>query len=222
LKEIGVGSIDDLFATVPAEYRLQHDLDIPRQLGESEIIDYFKHAASLNAVGYVSFLGAGAYRHYKPVIIDSLVQRGEFLTSYTPYQAGDYPGHAAGDLRVSDHDLRTHRHGDRQRLDVRRLDRRSRGGNDGGPHYPRDGVMVARSVHPEYREVMTTYAQHQGHTASEVGFNPIGEDGPHRSGRARNSVTTRPPACWCSRRTSSASSKTSPRLPRSCTRKARC
>src|SRR5271170_1349418 len=84
LNEIGVGSIDDLFATIPAEYRLQHDLKVPRQLGESEIIDYFKHAASLNAAGYVSFLGAGAYRHYKPVIIDSLVQRGEFLTSYTP------------------------------------------------------------------------------------------------------------------------------------------
>ena len=84
LSEIGVGSIDDLFATVPAEYRLQHDLNVPRQLGESEIVDYFKHAASLNAAGYASFLGAGAYRHYKPVIIDSLVQRGEFLTSTRP------------------------------------------------------------------------------------------------------------------------------------------
>jgi glycine dehydrogenase subunit 1 len=87
LSDIGVVSIDDLFATVPAEYRLTLDLNIPRQLGESELIDYFKHAASLNATGYTSFLGAGAYRHYRPVIIDSLVQRGEFLTSYTPYQA---------------------------------------------------------------------------------------------------------------------------------------
>ncbi len=53
---------------------------------ESEILDRFRAFADNNAVGYASFLGAGAYRHYRPVIIDSLVQRGEFLTSYTPYQ----------------------------------------------------------------------------------------------------------------------------------------
>ena len=60
---------------------------MPRQQAESEIINYFRAAADKNATGYASFLGAGAYRHYRPVIIDSLVQRGEFLTSYTPYQA---------------------------------------------------------------------------------------------------------------------------------------
>src|ERR1039458_6617537 len=87
LAEIGAGSIADLFAVIPAEYRLERDLDVPRQQAESEIIDFFRAAAKKNATDYVSFLGAGAYRHYRPVIIDSLVQRGEFLTSYTPYQA---------------------------------------------------------------------------------------------------------------------------------------
>ena len=87
LGEIGASSIADLFAVVPAEYRLERDLAVPAQLGESEIIDFFKAAAAKNAVGYASFLGAGCYRHYRPVVIDSLVQRGEFLTSYTPYQA---------------------------------------------------------------------------------------------------------------------------------------
>jgi len=87
LSNIGVSSIDDLFATIPAEYRLTADLDVPRQHGESEIIDHFKRAAALNAAGYTSFLGAGVYSHYKPVLIDTIVQRGEFLTSYTPYQA---------------------------------------------------------------------------------------------------------------------------------------
>ena len=86
LEEIGAGSIDDLFASIPAEYRLRADMDVPRQHGESEMIDRFRGYAENNAVGYASFLGAGVYRHYKPVIIDSLVQRGEFLTSYTPYQ----------------------------------------------------------------------------------------------------------------------------------------
>src|ERR1700722_13723709 len=86
LAEIGAASIDDLFAVIPAEYRLTRDLDVPRQQAESEIIDYFRAAAEKNGAGYASFLGAGAYRHYRPVVIDALVQRGEVLTSYTPYQ----------------------------------------------------------------------------------------------------------------------------------------
>ena len=174
LNEIGVGSIDDLFATVPAEYRLQHDLTIPRQLGESEIVDYFKHAASLNAAGYASFLGAGAYRHYKPVIIDSLVQRGEFLTSYTPYQPEITQGtlQAIFEFQTMICELTGMEVANASMYD----------GSTGAAEAVmmavritgRDGVIVARSVHPEYREVMTTYAQHQEHTAKEVGF---GEDG---------------------------------------------
>ena len=53
-------------------------------MAESEIIDYFRERSQENAAGYAVFLGAGAYHHYRPVIIDALVQRGEFLTSYTP------------------------------------------------------------------------------------------------------------------------------------------
>jgi glycine dehydrogenase subunit 1 len=87
LQEIGADSIDDLFSTIPQEYRLERDLVVPRQMAESEIVEYFRQASANCAIGYTSFLGAGAYRHYRPVIIDSLVQRGEFLTSYTPYQA---------------------------------------------------------------------------------------------------------------------------------------
>ncbi|MES2392349.1 MAG: glycine dehydrogenase, partial [Acidobacteriota bacterium] len=99
LAEIGVASIDALFESIPAEYRLTEDLKIPRQHSESEVLDRFRAFAAGIASGdaaelaaapaakmFASFLGAGAYRHYKPVIIDSLVQRGEFLTSYTPYQ----------------------------------------------------------------------------------------------------------------------------------------
>src|SRR5271155_3863922 len=174
LKEIGVGSIDDLFATVPAEYRLGHDLKIPRQLGESGIIDYFKHAAALNAAGYASFLGAGAYRHYKPVIIDSLVQRGEFLTSYTPYQ----PEITQGILQAI-FEFQT------MICELTGMDIANASMYDGSTGAAeavmmavritgRDGVIAARTVHPEDREVMQTYAQHQEHSAVEVGY---GEDG---------------------------------------------
>src|SRR5437899_9998391 len=56
-------------------------------MAESEIIDFFRQCADTNAAGYAVFLGAGAYHHYRPVVIDAMVSRGEFLTSYTPYQA---------------------------------------------------------------------------------------------------------------------------------------
>src|SRR5258708_1391073 len=87
LREIGCKSIDDLFAPIPAEYRLNRDLKVPRQMGESEIIEYFRQGAETNAAGSAVFLGAGAYHHYRPVVIDSLISRGEFFTAYTPYQA---------------------------------------------------------------------------------------------------------------------------------------
>ncbi len=87
LKAIGARSIDDLFAPIPAEYRLNRDLKVPRQMAESEIVDWFRERSRENGEAYATFLGAGAYYHYRPVIIDSLISRGEFLTAYTPYQA---------------------------------------------------------------------------------------------------------------------------------------
>src|SRR5437762_13709848 len=87
LREIGARSIDELFAPIPREYRLRRDLRVPRQMAESEIVDYFRQRAGEMAAGMHSFLGAGAYSHYRPVVIDALVSRGEFFTAYTPYQA---------------------------------------------------------------------------------------------------------------------------------------
>src|SRR5260370_7434954 len=85
LKAIGARSIDDLFAPIPAEYRLKRDLNVPRQMAESEIVDWFRERSRENGDGCSTFLGAGAYYHYRPVIIESLISPAEFLTAYTPY-----------------------------------------------------------------------------------------------------------------------------------------
>ncbi|HZU11128.1 MAG TPA: aminomethyl-transferring glycine dehydrogenase subunit GcvPA [Pseudacidobacterium sp.] len=174
LREIGASSIDDLFSVIPEEYRLQRDLKIPRQMGESEIVDHFKNAAAHNAVGYTSFLGAGVYRHYRPVIIDSLVQRGEFLTSYTPYQAEITQGtlQAIFEFQTMICELTG--------MDIANASMYD--GSTGAAEAVmmavritgRDGVVVARTVHPEYREVMETYSQHQEHSAQEVGYDADG------------------------------------------------
>ena len=170
LAEIGVKSIDDLFATIPAEYQLHRDLAIPRQHSESEIVDRFRAFAGNNATGYASFLGAGAYRHYRPVVIDSLVQRGEFLTSYTPYQ----PEIAQGTLQAM-FEFQT------MICELTGMEVANASMYDGSTGAAeammmavritgRDKAVVARTVHPEYREVLTTYAQHQEIPIAEVGY----------------------------------------------------
>ncbi len=186
LKQIGVGSIDDLFSTIPQEYRLERDLDVPRQMGESEIVDYFRNASLQSAAGYTSFLGAGAYRHYRPVIIDSLVQRGEFLTSYTPYQAEITQGtlQAIFEFQTMICELTGMEIANASMYD----------GSTGAPESvsmavritQRNGVLVAKTVHPEYREVMQTYAQHQGLTAKTLGY---GDDGRLDLAELERSVT---------------------------------
>ena len=172
LADIGAPSIDSLFEVIPAEYRLTRDLAVPRQQAESEIIDYFRAAADKNATGYASFLGAGAYRHYRPVIIDSLVQRGEFLTSYTPYQAEITQGTLQAIFEFQT-----------MIAELTGMDLANASMYDGSTGAAeavmmavrvtgRHRAVVASTVHPEYREVLATYAKHQGLPSSLVGYNP--------------------------------------------------
>ena len=88
LRKIGVGSIDDLFVDIPADKRLDGLLDLPRMKSEIEVERHLGRMAARNiAAGTVPFfVGAGAYRHHVPSSVDHLIQRSEFLTSYTPYQ----------------------------------------------------------------------------------------------------------------------------------------
>src|SRR5580658_252252 len=170
LAKIGAASIADLFAVIPAEYRLDRDLDVPRQQAESEIVSYFRAAGQKNATDYASFLGAGAYRHYRPVIIDSLVQRGEFLTSYTPYQA-----------EISQGTLQAIFEFQTMIAELTGMDVANASMYDGSTGAAESVMMavrvtgrhkavVAAGVHPEYREVLATYAKHQGLPSTLVGY----------------------------------------------------
>ena len=71
LNDIGVKSVDALFAAIPEEYRLTGDLRIPRSYAESEIVEFFRDRAAENGQGFRTFLGAGAYSHYRPVVRDA-------------------------------------------------------------------------------------------------------------------------------------------------------
>jgi glycine dehydrogenase subunit 1 len=88
LETIGVTSVDELFQDVPPSVRFDRALDLGNPLAEQEIVDRLETLAARNtpASEEISFLGAGVYDHYVPAIVDAILQRGEFLTAYTPYQ----------------------------------------------------------------------------------------------------------------------------------------
>ena len=174
LREIGASSIDALFEPIPAEYRLKRGLNVPGSLAESEIVDYFRARAAEMAAGYHSFLGAGAYNHYRPVVIDALVSRGEFFTAYTPYQA-----------EISQGTLQAIFEFQTMICELTGMEVANASMYDGSTAVTeaimmavritgRSGAVVARSVHPEYREVLATYARNQAMPLREVEF---GSDG---------------------------------------------
>ncbi len=172
LAQIGAQSIDDLFAVIPPEYRLERDLNVPRQMGESEIVEWFRTAAAKYTVRHTSFLGAGVYRHYRPVVIDAMVQRGEFLTSYTPYQAEITQGtlQAIFEFQTMIAELTG--------MDVANASMYD--GSTGAAEAVmmavrvtgRHKAVLAATVHPEYREVLATYTRYQGLPTSVVGYDP--------------------------------------------------
>jgi glycine dehydrogenase subunit 1 len=170
LDACGVGSPEELFAHLPEAVRLKRPLELAPGISEYEIVQYFRDRAAENANGYASFLGAGVYHHYRPVLVDTVVSRGEFLTSYTPYQAEI----AQGTL-TSIFEFQT------MICQLTGMDVANASMYDGSTAVPeaammaaratgKGRVLIAKSVHPEYREVLLTYARHQGMPVEEFGY----------------------------------------------------
>jgi glycine dehydrogenase subunit 1 len=175
LDAIGVRDIDDLFSSIPEDLRLQSPLRLPGPLSESELIQFFRERAAENAQGYSSFLGAGVYNHLRSVVTDAILQRGEFLTSYTPYQAEISQGtlQAIFEFQTLACELTGQEVANASMYDgstamteavlmAERLTGRRR-------------VLVARSVHPEYRAVLATYARNLGLEIVEIGYAASGQ-----------------------------------------------
>ena len=160
LKSIGVESIDDLFTMVPQALRLGRALQVPPALGELELTSHLAELAAKNcsAGSGLCFLGGGSYDHFIPAVVDYIASRSEFVTSYTPYQ----PEVSQGNLQVlfEYQTLITQLTG---------MDYSNSSLYDGGSAAAeavlmamsvarRPGrVLVARSVHPDYRQILATY-----------------------------------------------------------------
>lgn len=175
LAAIGADNIDELFQTIPEKFRLRKPLPLPGPLSEMEIVDYFKDRAAENARDCTSFLGAGVYPHLRSVVTDAIVQRGEFLTSYTPYQAeisqgtltaifefqtlmSQLTGQEVANASMYD--------GSTALTEAVLMAERVTG---------RNKMLLARTVHPEYRQVLATYAKNLGLEIEEIGYTASGQ-----------------------------------------------
>ena len=176
LEAIGVGAVGELFADIPEALRLKRPLKIPPALAEADVVKRLRALAGRNADAerYNSFLGAGCYDHYSPAVIGHLVLRGEFLTAYTPYQ----PEISQGTLQAlfeyqtlvcqltgMDVSNASMYEGASATAEAILMAHRITGRNE---------VVVARTVHPEYRQVARTYTAQLGLVFREAGFTEAG------------------------------------------------
>jgi glycine dehydrogenase subunit 1 len=176
LEAIGVPSIDALFEPVPERVRLKRALELPPAVSEPDLVAHLAALADQNAHAsrYAVFLGAGAYRHRAPAFVDQLLLRSEFYTAYTPYQ----PEIAQGTLQAifEFQTLVCQLFG----TDIANASMydgstaAAEGATMACRLTKRDRVVVAATVHPQYREVLATYAANLGLEVVEAGYR---EDG---------------------------------------------
>src|SRR5260221_4327294 len=177
LTTVGIDSVDDPFDTIPNDVKLTALLNVPGPWSEIESRRWFRGLAAKNktSADHLSFLGGGAYTHYQPACIDQLLLRAEFLTAYTPYQ----PEVSQGTLQ-SIFEYQTH-----QCL-LTGLDVANASMYDGSTALceavllaerivkNRTKVVLAKSVHPHYRECVRTYVQNLRVQIFEVGWDSAG------------------------------------------------
>lgn len=178
LTTVGVGTVDELFTHIPENLRQQADMQLPLGASEAEVRGRLSELAEKNRIEpeVVAFLGAGAYPHYIPVVVDQVIQRSEFATAYTPYQpevsqgtlqatfefqslVATLLGLAVANASMYDGASAT---AEAVLMAKRVLPRRST-------------ILVARSLHPQYRQVIKTYLE--GAPGLEIVELPWGEDG---------------------------------------------
>ncbi len=172
LEFVGLSNADELFRSIPQDVQLGRALNVTDPLAESEVIAAMEGMAAKNtATTKPSFLGAGVYSHFSPTIVDHLIQRSEFFTSYTPYQ----PEISQGTLQYI-FEFQT------LVCQLTGMEVANASMYDGSTAMAeaylmaqrvtrRDKIVVATSVHPEYREVARTYTQHGSADIVEAAYN---------------------------------------------------
>jgi glycine dehydrogenase subunit 1 len=171
LNSIGLKTSEELFASIPADLRLQDHLKTPAALSEIELLSRFERMGKRNAgPERISFLGGGAYSHYIPTVVDHVISRSEFFTAYTPYQP-----------EISQGTLQTIFEFQTLVCQLTGMEVANASMYDGSTALAEAVLMAERitkksrviaptSVHPQYLEVVKTYVQHAGIEMQLVDF----------------------------------------------------
>lgn len=174
LREIGCPTVEHLFRAIPEKFRLREPLRLPPARSEAEVLAFFRELAARNASAteYAVFLGAGAYHHFIPSVVEALISRAEFSTVYTPYQ----PEIAQGTLQALF---------EYQTLvcQLTGMDVANASLYDGSTALAeavlmaervtrRREILMARSVHPQYRDVVNTYTRALGVRVRLLEYDP--------------------------------------------------
>src|SRR5690625_5195399 len=161
LDEIGVDSTDELFSDIPESIRFNREFDLKEVTSEFELKKELAQLANKNIklTDYTSFLGAGAYEHFVPSVVDHVISRSEFYTAYTPYQA-----------EVSQGELQAIFEFQTMICELTGMDVANSSMYDGGnsigeavnvssAYTRKKKVLMSKAVHPEYRDVIRTYSK---------------------------------------------------------------
>ena len=175
MRAIGIAAVEDLFDDIPEKYRLKRLLELPPPLSEQEISGLMRDYAARNVVPSIILRGAGAYHHYIPAVVGHVISRSEFYTAYTPYQAEisqgilqaiyEYQTMIAGltGMQVANASMYD---GASAMAEAAVLAAKT---------LNRNRIAVMRSVHPEYRQVVRTYAWSNGYEVIEIPHVPSGQ-----------------------------------------------
>lgn len=175
LAKIGISDVEDLFSSIPENIRLNRALNLPEAMTEPELKAHFDSLALGNKSGnFLSFLGAGAYAHIIPSVVDYLSSRGEFVSPYTPYQAEVSQGTLQlifefqslicqlSGMDIANASLYDGASGAAEAvLMSHRLKKKPK-------------VLLAGMLHPQYKEVIRTYTKNLGITLEEVRYSESG------------------------------------------------
>lgn len=160
---LGISSIEELFADIPEAVRMNRPLHLPKAMSEIELQRHLQQLAGQNLDGtrVISFLGAGSYDHYQPSVVEAITGRSEFYTSYTPYQ----PEVSQGMLQaIFEYQTMVAELTGMELANASMYDGPTALGEAGlvaCSHTRRSKLVIASTVHPEYRAVTATYASGQ-------------------------------------------------------------
>ena len=175
MRAIGIGALEALFEDIPEKYRLKRLLELPPPLAEQEIWEHMSRLASSNRLPGATLTGAGSYHHYIPAVVGYVVGRSEFYTAYTPYQAEISQGILQA---IYEYQTMITRLTGTQVANASMYDGATAMAEAAvlaAKSLGRDRLILARSVHPEYRKVVKTYAWANGYECAEIPFDAAGQ-----------------------------------------------